>query len=85
MHPVIRVSTKLDLAAKLFPECLVLLTVVGQHGVQLVLDLLLQSVVDELELVVFLQHLTADVQAQVLAVHFSMISTPEAYRARPFS
>ena len=69
VHPVIRVSAELDLAAELLPECLVLFAVIDQHGVQLVLDLLFQCVVDQLELVVLLQHLTADVQAQVLAVH----------------
>ena len=69
VHAVVGVSTELDLTAELLPELLVLCAVVGQHGVQLVLDLLFQSVVDQLELVVLLQHLTADVQAQVLAVH----------------
>ena len=69
MHPVVGVCAELQLTAKLLPEALVLLAVVGQHGVELVLDLLFQSVVDELELIVLLQHLTADVQAQVLAVH----------------
>ena len=69
VHAVVGVGTELDLTAELLPELLVLCAVVGQHGVQLVLDLLFQSVVDQLELVVLLQHLTADVQAQVLAVH----------------
>ena len=69
MHAVVGVGTELDLTAELLPELLVLCAVVGQHGVQLVLDLLFQSVVDQLELVVLLQHLTADVQAQVLTVH----------------
>ena len=69
MHAVVGVSTELDLTAELFPEFLVLLAVVGQHGVQLVLDLLFQSVVDQLELVVLLQHLAADIQAQILTVH----------------
>ena len=69
MHPVIRVSAELDLAAELLPECLVLFAVVDQHGMQLVLDLLFQCIVDQLELVVLLQHLAADVQAQILAVH----------------
>ena len=69
MHTVIRISTKLDLTAELLPELLILCTVVVQHGVQLVLDLLFQCVVDQLQLAVFLQHLTADVQAQILTVH----------------
>ena len=36
---------------------------------QLVLDLFFQCIVDQLQLAVLLQHLTADVQAQVLTVH----------------
>ena len=69
VHAVVGVSTELDLTAELLPEFLILLAVVGQHGVQLVLDLLFQSVVDQLELVVLLQHLAADIQAQILTVH----------------
>ena len=69
VHTVIRISTKLDLTAELLPELFVLCTVVVQHGVQLVLDLLFQCIVDQLQLAVLLQHLTADVQAQVLTVH----------------
>ena len=68
VHAVIAVDAKLDLAAEALPEGLVFLAVVDQHGVQLVLDLLLQAVADELELAVLLQGLTADVQAQILAV-----------------
>ena len=69
MHTVVRVSTKLDLTAELLPELLVLCTVIVQHGVQLVLDLLFQCVMDQLQLAVLLQHLTADIQAQILTVH----------------
>ena len=69
MHSVVRISTKLDLTAELLPELLVLRTVVVQHGVQLVLDLLFQCVMDQLQLAVLLQHLTADIQAQILTVH----------------
>ena len=69
MHAVIAVNTKLDLAAKCFPEGFVLFAVVHQHGVQFVLDLLFQAVADQLYLAVLLQRFTADVQAQVLAVH----------------
>ena len=69
MHTVIRISTKLDLTAELLPELLILCTVIVQHGVQLVLDLLFQCVVDQLQLAVFLQHLAADIQAQILTVH----------------
>ena len=69
VHSVVRISTKLDLTAELLPELLVLRTVVVQHGVQLVLDLLFQCVMDQLQLAVLLQHLTADIQAQILTVH----------------
>ena len=69
VHPVVGIDAELDLAAELLPEVLVLLPVIDQHGVQLVLDLLFQGVVDQLELAVLLQGLAADVQAQVLAVH----------------
>ena len=63
------VAAEFQLAAEALEELVVLLTVVVLHGVQLVLDLLFQAVADQLELAVLLQHLTADVQAQVLAVH----------------
>ena len=69
VHPVVGIDAELDLTAELLPESLVLLPVVDQHGVQLVLDLLFEGVVDQLELAVLLQGLAADVQAQVLAVH----------------
>ena len=69
VRAVIGDGAALDLAAKGSPEGLVLLTVVDEHCVQLVLDLLLERVAHQLELVILLQRFTADVQAQILAVH----------------
>ena len=69
VHAVVTVDAKLDLTAEVLPERLVLLAVVDQHSVQFVFDLLFQRAAHQLELVVLLQRLTADVQAQVLAVH----------------
>ena len=58
-----------QLKAEGIVEFLVLLPVVFQHGLQLGLDLLLDVPGDDGELAVVLEHFTADVQAQVLAVH----------------
>ena len=69
VHAVVAVDAKLDLAAKVLPEGLILLAVIDEHRVQLVLDLLFQRIAHQLELVVLLQRLTADVQTQILAVH----------------
>ena len=59
----------LQLTAKGGVEFLVLLPVVFQHGFQLGLDLLLDVPGDDGQLAVVLEHFTADVQRQILAVH----------------
>ena len=69
VHAVVTVDAELDLAAEALPEGFVLLAVIDEHRVQLVLDLLFQRVAHQLELVILLQRFTADVQAQILAVH----------------
>ena len=58
-----------QLAAKGGVELLVLLPVAVQHGLQLGLDLLLDVPGDDGQLAVMLEHFTADVQGQILAVH----------------
>ena len=50
-------------------EFLVLLPLVFQHGFQLALDLLFDAAGNHRQLAVVLEHFTADVQAQILAVH----------------
>ena len=69
MHTVVAVDAELNLTAEVLPEGFVLLAVIDEHGVQLVLNLLFQRGAHQLELVVLLQGLTADVQAQILTVH----------------
>ena len=59
----------LQLTAKGGVEFLVLLPVVFQHGFQLGLDLLLDVPGNDGQLAVVLEHFTADVQGQILAVH----------------
>ena len=59
----------LQVAAEGGEELLVLLPVVFQQLLQLGLDPLLQVGGDELQLPVMLEHLTGDVQAQVLGIH----------------
>ena len=68
MHAVVRDEAKLQLAAEGGIECLIFLTVVLQHALQLGLDLLFEVGGDDLQLSRVLQHLAADVQAQVLRV-----------------
>ena len=68
MHAVLRVRAVLDLDAEGLPELLVLLAVFAEHGLEFVVDLLLESLFDDLELAVLLQHLTGDVEGQVLRV-----------------
>ena len=50
-------------------EFLILLPVIFQHGFQLALNLLFDAAGNHRQLAVVLEHLTADVQAQILAVH----------------
>ena len=65
----------LQLTAKGGIEFLVLFPVVFQHGFQLGLNLLLDVPGDDGQLAVVLEHFTADVQGQILAVHHAADET----------
>ena len=58
-------NAALDVDAEVFPELLVLGTVVLHHLLKLALYLLFKVLTDDLELAVVLKYLTGDIQAQV--------------------
>ena len=69
MGAVVGHHAVLELTAKGGIELLVLLPLVLLHPNQLGLDLLFQVGGDDLQLTVVLEHLTGDVEAQILGVH----------------
>ena len=72
MGAVVAHHAHLDLGAESLPEGLVLLPVILLEAEQLGLDLLLQVARDHLELAGVLEHLTGDVEGEVLGVHHAL-------------
>ena len=75
MRAVVGDGAVLQLTAKGGVEFLVLLSVVFQHGFQLGLDLFFDVSGNDGQLTVVLEHFTADVQGQILAVHHAADET----------
>lgn len=72
MGAVVAHHAHLDLGAESLPEGLVLLPVILLEAEQIGLDLLLQVARDHLELAGVLEHLTGDVEGEVLGVHHAL-------------
>lgn len=72
MGAVVAHHAHLDLGAEGLPEGLVLLPVILLEAEQIGLDLLLQVARDHLELAGVLEHLTGDVEGEVLGVHHAL-------------
>ncbi len=69
VSPKGRVDAELDVQPEVLPELLVLLPVLRQHRTQFIEHLALDPVFDQTQLVVVLQHLTRNVQGQILRIH----------------
>ena len=66
---VVGIHAEFQLHAKGLKECLVLLPLILQHAGQLILDLAVNGLGNDLQLMIVLEHLTGDVQAQVCTVN----------------
>ena len=69
MGAVIQAQAVGQLRAEFLPQRLIFLPLIGKQLFQLTLDAALQCALNQLELAVMLQHLTADVEGKILAVH----------------
>ena len=69
VHAVVSINAVLQLNAEALEELFVGFPVFGHKLLQFALNLLFQTLGDELQLMVVLEHFTGDVQGQIFAVH----------------